>query len=256
MRPPRDPRRLGLTGAQPAAVCTKTPECDSPARASGTKSLEGRGTYLRVEVADQQDRISCPCQAWDGNPACRRRRRRRRRDGQRCQGPVHVRNRQAWGGKGGQEGSSSAQRSLPRGEHRPCLFSCNSGSTQEVPAATRPAQPGRLLLPVLGAQVVLGLDPSTCAKQYRSSAQWMQNRAPGGPRLCVHAGTPHHADDNRAGHSRPVPVTRAGWPPGGGGRSGVPTRLMPLCLPGHLNSSTKDTSLQPPCALVLAREVL
>lgn len=41
------------------------------------------------------------------------------------------------------------------------------------------------------------------------------------------------------------------------GRSGVPPpRFMPLCLPGHLNSSTRDTSLQPPCALVLAREVL
>lgn len=75
--------------------------------------------------------------------------------------------------------------------------------------------PCGLLLRLLTAQVAPGLDLSTCAEQYKSSAQWMQNRAPGGPRPCVHAGAHHHADDNRAGRSRPVPVTRAGRPLGG-----------------------------------------
>lgn len=75
--------------------------------------------------------------------------------------------------------------------------------------------PRGLLLPLLTAQVTPCLDLSTCAKQYKSSAQWMQNRAPGGPRPCVHAGARHHADDNRAGRSRPTPVTRAGRPLGG-----------------------------------------
>lgn len=76
------------------------------------------------------------------------------------------------------------------------------------------AQPCWRLLALLTAQGAPGLDPSTCAKQYKSSAQWMQNRAPGGPPPCVHAGARHHADDNRAGHSRPVPCHKGRPAPG------------------------------------------
>lgn len=36
----------------------------------------------------------------------------------------------------------------------------------------------------------------------------------------------------------------------------MPAQLMLLCLPGHLNSPTRDTALQPLCVHVLAREVL
>lgn len=63
----------------------------------------------------------------------------------------------------------------------------------------------------------------------------------------------------RAGHSRLMTVT---WllhvqaPSPQESCSGVPAQLMLLCLPGHLNSPTRDTALQPLCAHVLAREVL
>lgn len=63
----------------------------------------------------------------------------------------------------------------------------------------------------------------------------------------------------RAGHSRLMTVT---WllhgqaPSPQEGCSGVPAQLMLLCLPGHLNSPTRDTALQPLCAHVLAREML
>lgn len=61
----------------------------------------GTATYLRVQVADQQDRIPGPAQAWDGDAARCCRRRRRRWDGQGRQGPVHVGDGQACGGRGG-----------------------------------------------------------------------------------------------------------------------------------------------------------
>lgn len=228
------PRRPGpTTGAQPAARCTKTHKCDSPARASGNNGLEGRGTYLGVEVADQQDGVSCPCQAWDGDPARRCRCRRRRRDGQRSQGPVHVRNREAWRGKGGQDMSGSARDSAEAstGPARPHA----EGKHRRWPrSAWCPPCDCRLLLPLLTAQTVLGLDPSTCATQYGSSARWMRNRAPGGPQACVHAGARHHADDTRGG-TQQAPACQVGRPAPWEGRSGVPPH------PGSCHSAYQAT---------------
>lgn len=86
----------------------------------------------------------------------------------------------------------------------------------------------------------------------KAPAPQMQNPARQ-PRPCVHAGARHHADDT-PGRTQQA-VTR--WAPGPPqGRSGVPARLMPLCLPGHLNPPTKDTALQPLCEHGLARGVL
>lgn len=74
------------------------------------------------------------------------------------------------------------------------------------------------------------------------------------PRPCVHAGARHHADATPGGTRQAA----ARWAPGPPqARSlGAPARLMPLCLPGHLNPPAKDTALQPLCGHGLARGVL
>lgn len=56
--------------------------------------IPGGVTYLRVEVADQQDRVACPRQARDGDPACCRCCCRRRRNSQRGQSPMYIRDRE------------------------------------------------------------------------------------------------------------------------------------------------------------------
>lgn len=56
--------------------------------------IPGCVTYLGVEVADQQDRVACPRQARDGDPACCRCCCRCRRNSQRGQSPMYVRDRE------------------------------------------------------------------------------------------------------------------------------------------------------------------
>lgn len=173
---------------------------------------------------------------------------------------MHVRNGEAWrGGRGRRQSRGERQRpgSLPRGEHWSCPSSCK-GNTQEVPWPLWARCPPRSLA---GA--------SSLSSQHRVRRVWTRLHAPNstkaplsGCRIEPQAGLRRACMQvpvtmqTTTGRDTAGPCLSRGQAGPREGRSGAPTRLMPLCLPGHLNSSTKDTSLQPPCALVLAREVL
>lgn len=113
------------------------------------------------------------------------------------------------------------------------------------PGCSRPVPPS-------SAQATPGLGRRHAPRSTEAPAPRMQNAARQ-PQPCVHAGARHHADGT-PGRAQQAVTRRAPGPPQG--RSGVPARLMPLCLPGHLNPPTKDTALQPLCGHGLARGVL
>lgn len=83
-------------------------------------------TYLRVQVADQKDRVASTRQPWDGNAASRCRR-RCRRNGKGRQGSVDIRDREACKGR---RYSSEPGWPYKDGEMRCCLaVACTRGHT-------------------------------------------------------------------------------------------------------------------------------
>ena len=170
---------------------------------------------------------------------------------------MHVRNRETWGGKDGQEMRRSVHCPPPKASTGPaCPHAKETRRRCPWPLSAR-CPPCRLA------------GSSFLSSQHRSHRVWTCLHAPnstkaplsgcriepqaGLGRACMQAPVTMQTTTGRDAAGPRLSQGQAGpWE----GRSGVPTWLMPRCLPGHLNSSTRDTSLQPPCALVLAREVL
>lgn len=140
--------------------------------------------------------------------------------------------------------SSSAQG--PGGGARSCPSSCKGHAGGM--ASPRPQPAGASVLRTGRA----GFGPSACAQQHRSSGSADAEPSPAATavRACrCPSPCRRHAGRDTAG-------CRAVGARPSSGSLGAPARLMPLCLPGHLNPPAKDTALQPLCGHGLARGVL